>query len=174
MANDFPEVVFTNIPGAPKLQIPKLIMGDTKPVMAEGMGWAAPEFFDVDNDGRKDLLLGEFASRLEDRGIPNGNFVRVYKNEGTDAVPKFSDVYDYLYATDKETTRYPDLNFCLVLYGIYNSQLVDLDNDGYTDIVTGQYNPGIVTWFRGSDEGFLSGQKLRQFGDSMISNGQQN
>ena len=39
---------------------------------------------------------------------------------------------------------------------------MDLDGDGYDDLISGQYNPGIVTWFRGSKEGFLDGVVLRE------------
>lgn len=42
---------------------------------------------------------------------------------------------------------------------------MDLDNDGFEDMVTGQYHPGDVTWFRGSVDGFLPGVKLKQEGD---------
>src|SRR5687767_688734 len=77
---DFPELVFAKIKGAPALQMPKLIMGSTGPVLGEGMGWAAPAWFDVDEDGKKDLLVGEFSSGAEKNGIPTGHFVRVYNN----------------------------------------------------------------------------------------------
>lgn len=43
---------------------------------------------------------------------------------------------------------------------------MDLDADGFQDLVTGQYHPGDVTWFRGSAEGFRPGVKLEQHGDS--------
>lgn len=42
---------------------------------------------------------------------------------------------------------------------------MDLNADGFVDIVTGQYHPGIVTWFRGSKRGFLPGAPLDQWGD---------
>src|SRR5690554_3228340 len=87
----FPQLIYTEIKGAPRLSDPILVMGETKPVMGEGMGWASPAFFDVDGDGNKDLLIGEFGSRFEDNGIPIGNFVRVYLNEGNNSKPKFSD-----------------------------------------------------------------------------------
>jgi hypothetical protein len=164
---DFPALQFTKIPGAPSLSMPKLIMGDTRPVMAEGMGWASPAFFDIDNDGKKDLLLGEFGSRLEDRGLPAGNFVRVYKNEGTETAPKFSDIYSYLYPMEDESSGTPLSIYTWCCLG-FTPRFVDLDNDGYQDIATGQYNPGIVTWFRGSEEGFHRGQELPQFGEPRV------
>lgn len=42
---------------------------------------------------------------------------------------------------------------------------MDLNADGFVDIVTGQYHPGFVTWFRGSKRGFLPGDPLDQWGD---------
>lgn len=42
---------------------------------------------------------------------------------------------------------------------------MDLDADGHTDILTGQYNPGIITWFRGSEKGFHDGVVLKEDGD---------
>ena len=43
---------------------------------------------------------------------------------------------------------------------------MDLNADGFQDLITGQYHPGDVTWFRGSEKGFLPGIKLEQHGDS--------
>lgn len=42
---------------------------------------------------------------------------------------------------------------------------MDLDDDGQQDIITGQYHPGHVTWFRGSERGFEPGVPLEQAGD---------
>lgn len=42
---------------------------------------------------------------------------------------------------------------------------MDLNADGFDDIVTGQYHPGIVTWFRGSKRGYLPGIAIDQWGD---------
>lgn len=39
---------------------------------------------------------------------------------------------------------------------------MDLDNDGYTDILSGKYNPNDVTWFRGSKDGFFEGVILKE------------
>lgn len=41
---------------------------------------------------------------------------------------------------------------------------MDLDNDGYQDIVSGQYHPGQITWFRGTQRGFSAGIALDQWG----------
>jgi len=92
--NDFPELINADIPGAPKLGKPQLIMGETGPVKGEGAGWAAPAVYDWDGDGKKDLLIGEFGSGMQIlKSI--GHFIRVYKNIGNDGAPKFSEDYNY-------------------------------------------------------------------------------
>lgn len=63
-------------------------------VQAEGggiditeIGHAAPFHADIDGDGKRDLLVGQFG----------GGKLRIYKNEGTDAEPRFGR-YDYMKA----------------------------------------------------------------------------
>lgn len=63
-------------------------------VQAEGggiditeVGHAAPFHADIDGDGKRDLLVGQFG----------GGKLRIYKNEGTDAEPRFGR-YDYMKA----------------------------------------------------------------------------
>ncbi|MBL1411455.1 FG-GAP repeat domain-containing protein [Sphingobacterium faecale] len=168
----FPELRFANIKGAPKLERPQLILGETKPVKGEGMGWASPAFYDVDGDGKKDLLIGEFASRLEDNGIPVGHFVRMYKNIGTEEEPKFNDFYNYLRPIDPYNTGPLSISTWCCLG--FTPKLIDLDGDGLTDLLTGQYENGFITWFKGTKEnryqkdGFLPGVHIPQFGDHMV------
>ena len=167
--NAFPKLKYTDIPGAPKLGAPQLIMGETEPVKGEGMGWAAPAVYDLNGDGKKDLLIGEFASGLENNGISTGNFLRVYQNEGSDKEPTFSDIYNYVWGISdiKESNGTPLSVYTWCCIG-FTPRFVDLDNDGFDDLLTGQFNPGYITWFRGSENGFLPALTLEEEGDPMI------
>ena len=46
---------------------------------------------------------------------------------------------------------------------------MDLNDDGFQDIITGQYHPGEISWFRGSAEGFMPRVALEQHGDPSAS-----
>ncbi|MCK9305805.1 MAG: VCBS repeat-containing protein [Bacteroidales bacterium] len=169
---DFPKLIFAEIPGAPKLSAPQLIMGKTEPLMSEGMGWAAPAVYDWNGhgwnvDGKKDLLIGEFGSGLENKERAVGNFVRVYRNIGTDKEPRFSDNFEYArpkYSAYSVCNGTPLSIYTHCCFG-FTPQIVDLNDDGYQDIATGQYSPGEVTCFLGSEEGFSPGEKLPQEGN---------
>jgi hypothetical protein len=39
---------------------------------------------------------------------------------------------------------------------------VDLNNDGYMDLISGKYNPALSTWFKGSKEGFQNGEIIKE------------
>jgi hypothetical protein len=55
-----------------EFQPPVRLKADGVPVRVEAPGWAAPCWADIDGDGRKDLLVGQF----------HGGKIRVYKNLG--------------------------------------------------------------------------------------------
>lgn len=160
---DFPELVNADIPGAPKLGKPILIMGTTGPVKSEGWGWAAPAVWDWDGDGKQDLLIGEFGTGVEN-GAGVGSFIRVYTNIGSTNAPEFSDKFQYLHYAKKHSSGAPISTRQFCCHG-FTPQFVDLDNDGRKDLITGQYYPGDVTWFRNTEEGFQLGMKLEQAGD---------
>ncbi len=162
--NDFPKLLQPEIPGAPKLSSPQLLMGKTEPLMSEGMGWAAPAVYDWNGDGKKDLLIGEFGSGLENKERAVGNFVRVYQNIGTDKEPRFSDDFEYARPKNLTGNGTPLSIFTWCCLG-FTPQIVDLNGDGYQDIATGQYEQGEVTCFWGSDNGFSPGEKLPQEGN---------
>lgn len=152
--NSFPELVPAKIAGAPILGQPFLVRGSTDPVKTEKHGLVAPLLYDWNKDGKQDLLLGEFETS------DTGSTVRVYLNQGTAAKPKFSDEFTYAKTIDGINLSVPQ--WCCIGF---TPQLADLDNDGIQDMITGQYSPGEITWFRGTKRGFLSGVKLEQAGN---------
>jgi hypothetical protein len=179
---DFPELVMTKIPGAPRLGTPILVTGNAEqvtidinhprldkvtgrpePLVSQGHGLAAPAYWDWDGDGLKDLLIGEFGSGSE-FGRNMGNFIRVYPNTGTESQPVFSGGFNYArppFEILTHGTPYSVDQFCCIGF---TPQFTDLDNDGYLDLFTGQYY-GEVSWFRGSKKGFMNGEPLVQEGN---------
>jgi hypothetical protein len=64
----------------PALAEPVRIAADGRPIAADN-GHAAPCVHDVDRDGKKDLLVGQFG----------GGTCRVYRNVGTNSAPVFKE-----------------------------------------------------------------------------------
>ena len=156
----FPELEFEHIEGAPKLNNPILIMGETKPVMTEKHGLCAPALYDWNNDGKRDLLVGEFETTSREHYSDEGSTIRVYLNIGTDESPKFNDEWEY--ARDIKGRPLEVDQWCCIGF---TPKFHDLNQDGFTDILTGQYHPGEITWFRGTSRGFRPGVKVLQEGD---------
>ncbi len=72
-------VAGTFVAAADDLAAPVCLRAAGQPIDVEVAGHAAPFVADLDHDGRKDLLVGElFDGRL-----------RIYRNAGTNAQPKF-------------------------------------------------------------------------------------
>ena len=58
--------------GAVEFAAPVRMQAGGEPVRVERPGYAAPCWADIDGDGKKDLLVGQF----------NGGKIRVFKNRG--------------------------------------------------------------------------------------------
>lgn len=58
---------------AAEFEAPVRLFGGSEPVRVEGPGYAAPCWADLDGDGLKDLLVGQF----------NQGKIKVYKNLGS-------------------------------------------------------------------------------------------
>jgi hypothetical protein len=71
-----------------ELAPPVRVEADGKPIDLDEIGHAAPFFADLDGDGRRDLLVGQFGERGTGK-------LRIYKNQGADAQPRFAQ-YEYL------------------------------------------------------------------------------
>ena len=146
----FPRIVGANVPGAPQLEQPFLVMAGDQPVLTEKHGLAAPALWDWDGDGKRDLLVGEFETNSGEN-FPmgaDGSTMRVYRNVGTDANPKFAAGFQW--ARDTEGTIMEVPQWCCIGF---TPHFYDLNADGRLDIVTGQYHPGEVTWYRGAERG---------------------
>lgn len=60
------------VPQGPQFEPPVRMKADGEFIQVEAPGYAAPCWADVDGDGKKDLLVGQFA----------GGKIKVYKNKG--------------------------------------------------------------------------------------------
>ncbi|QEC42136.1 FG-GAP repeat domain-containing protein [Pseudobacter ginsenosidimutans] len=147
------KIINTNIPGAPVLDQPELLKGTEQEIRTEKHGLAYPAFFDWNKDGKMDLLLGEFETGK------TGSDIKVYLNEGSNKKPKFSG--KYFYAKDAKGDTMTSYQWCCI--GTH-PRFADLDNDGYMDMLSGQYNPGQINWWRGGKDGFQARQFVDQEG----------
>ena len=72
-----------------RLAKPFRLQAEGRPIDVE-IGHAAPTLCDLDGDGRRDLLVGQFG----------GGKLRVYRNTGTDKAPAFAS-FDWFKAGGK-------------------------------------------------------------------------
>lgn len=150
---EFKKLVFNSIPGGNLLSQPERIDGTRYEIRTEKHGLGYPALFDWDGDGKLDLLMGEFETGQKESNI------KVYLNKGTNQKPKYTG--EWFYATDIAGDTLTCHQWCCI--GTH-PQVVDIDGDGYDDIISGQYNPGKISWWRGSAKGFLPRQFIEQEG----------
>jgi len=99
-------------------------------------GHAAPFLGDFNGDGRNDLLVGQNI----------GGRLRIYRNTGTNARPKF-DSFEWFKAGER-IACVPGL-----CYVAFSPQLVDFDGDGDKDILTGSQPASALFVFRRNEDG---------------------
>jgi hypothetical protein len=75
---------------APSLSSPAPLMAGGKPISVE-IGHAAPFIADLDGDGKRELLVGQFRDGK----------LRIYRNQGTDTEPRF-EAFTWFQAGGKE------------------------------------------------------------------------
>jgi len=63
-------------PQGPQFAPPVRLLADGKPIQVEAPGYAAPCWYDFDHDGKRDLVVGQFASGKIKvyRGLADGKF----------------------------------------------------------------------------------------------------
>lgn len=143
----------TDIPGAPLLSQPVRIDGSEMEIRTGKHGLCYPAIYDWNNDGLPDLLLGEFSTGDRE------NNVKVYINEGSKKKPRFTG--KYFYALDTKGDTISSKQWCCI--GMH-PRMVDITGDGQLDMLSGEYNPGRVGLWQGSDKGFLPLQYVEQEG----------
>jgi hypothetical protein len=112
---------------------------DTGPVW----GHSSPCIEDVDGDGLKDLVLGDFSGKF-----------RVYKNVGRPDKPVYEDAGNLQAGGEDASVRI----YCCV--GA-QPRFLDLDGDGLRDFLSSSYDPGHCYFFRGlPDHRFAACEEL--------------
>lgn len=136
---------------AADLAAPVHVMVDGEPL--EVGGFAAPWVGDFDGDGRRDLLVGQ-------RELGR---MRIYRNVGSNRVPKFQS-FEWFQAAGEPACVRP---CCQVSFA---PQLVDFDGDGDTDVLTGSGIGGESYVFRRlADGSFGEAEVLRDaFGELLM------
>ena len=137
------QLQMTAISGAPILQQPVRLDGSKYEVRTGKHDFCYPAIYDWNHDGKPDLLLGEFSTGDKE------NNIKVFLNKGSKKKPKFTG--EYFYAKDCKGDTITNYQWCCI--GIH-PRFVDMDGDGNLDLLSGQYNPGQVSWWKGSKDGF--------------------
>jgi hypothetical protein len=138
---DFPELSALTNGGTPDsanmIALDTLFPSNDRPV--ELFSFPSASLIDVDNDGIRDLLVSPFDPSLTISA--NRNSIWYYRNYGTESQPDFRFITDRLFLQDM-------LDFGSASYPV----LYDLDNDGLTDLLVGNYGIYDSSWY---DQGIL-------------------
>lgn len=111
---------------------PVRIMADAKPIdTGAAWGHSSPAFEDIDGDGAKDLVLGDFSGKFQ-----------IYRNQATDGGFRFA---------KSKTLQAGSKAAEVWIYCCIGSQarFGDLDGDGIRDMISNSYDPGHCYLFRG-------------------------
>ncbi len=121
-------------------------------------GYAAPAFWDFDNDGNNDLLLGA-----------NSGKIQYFKNTGTNAAPIFtlvSDTIGKMMTNELRTnTNPPSYSF----FGRSTPIVVDMNGDGKNEIISGSNSGQLYAWKPTADafDSFIQFPKFLNFVNSI-------
>ena len=115
---------------------PVRLEADDQPIdTGKAWGHSGPCLADVDGDGLKELVVGDFSGKF-----------RLYRNVGSKKEPKLTSA-DYLMA-DGKMAEVPI--YCCIGS---SPHFVDFDRDGTLDMISGSYDPGECYLFRGLGKG---------------------
>lgn len=83
------------LPQEPRFDAPVRLVADGVPISVEAPGYASPCWADVDGDGKKDLLVGQFhkGKVAVHRGLGEGKFAQRAWLEAGGKVAEFPDVW---------------------------------------------------------------------------------
>ncbi|HEV3301145.1 MAG TPA: FG-GAP-like repeat-containing protein [Planctomycetaceae bacterium] len=115
---------------------PVRLQADGK-IIDTGKAWghSGPCLADVDGDGLRDLVVGDFSGKFH-----------VYRNAGTNQQPKFGP--PTVLIAGGVPAQVPI--YCCIGS---SPQFFDFDGDGHSDLISGSYDPGACYLFRGLGNG---------------------
>lgn len=131
----------TEVGRAADLAAPVPVLSDGDPISVDG--FAAPFVGDFDEDGKHDLLVGQRKLGL----------LRIYRNVGTNARPKF-DRFEWFTAGGRIAAVPP---CCQVGF---TPHLFDYDGDGRTDVLTGAFSGEAYVFRRNRNGTFAKAEML--------------
>jgi hypothetical protein len=115
-------------------------------ILDSGPSWghSGPCLHDVDGDGRRDLIVGDFSGLFH-----------FYRNEGTDREPRYAAAVNLQAGgVDAEVP----IGCCIGS----SPHFADLDADGHADLISGSYDPGEIYLFRGQGGGKFAARETIQ------------